>query len=294
MTQNATCHPSLINLRRWTAASCVVAGTLLSSCGGQSNGTGNTAGVDSQNPGGNSTASLAISGAYQGTAAGNSSEFVGFVTPAQRLYVLYALQASDSNSYPILYTGSVQPLSATTAGVSDMTSFQYPNQLRLGSATVSGTSAAAYEMALSAGLSLAAPIGNPKFSANAIPTSSVAEGTWIGTWADGSDSPSVRINASVSLTGTPLTASASFGFCTGIALRLTPATDATTHPYFLAQAVIPGTNSTGCYWIKNAPASATLTGIGFIHASPASGKTKRLELILTDTTGSGISFRGDQ
>jgi hypothetical protein len=36
-----------------------------------------------------------------------------------------------------------------------------------------------------------------------------------------------------------------------------------------------------------------MTGIGFIHASTVAGK-RRLELILTDSTGSGISFRGDQ
>jgi hypothetical protein len=37
-----------------------------------------------------------------------------------------------------------------------------------------------------------------------------------------------------------------------------------------------------------------MTGVGFIYKSPAVGKTKRLELILTDSSGSGISFRGDK
>ncbi len=293
MTVSTHGFASLTRLHRWVVGVCLVAGALLSSCGGQSSSTV-LGDAQQQNSGGNSTPSLAMAGAYQGTATGNSSEFVSFVTPSQQLYVLYALQANDSNSYPILYTGTVQVQSATTASVPDLKSFQYQNQLRAGSAMVSGSSAEAHQMTLSAGLSLAAPIANPKFSASAIPTSSVAEGTWIGTWADGSDSPSIRTSASVSLSGTPSSASTYFGFCTGIALTLSPATDGTTHPYFLAQAVIPGTSSTGCKWITNAPSSATLTGIGFIHASPLSGKTKRLELILTDTTGSGISFRGDQ
>jgi hypothetical protein len=49
--------------------------------------------------------------------------------------------------------------------------------------------------------------------------------------------------------------------------------------------VIPSTNN--C-----ARSNTTLNGIAFVHA-PSAG-VKRLEIILTDNTGSGISFRGDQ
>ena len=281
-------------LRRWTTAACLIALTLLSSCGGQSSATGNTVGGDSPNSGGNgNTATLAMAGAYQGTAAGNSSEFVSFVTPSQKLYVLYALQASDPNVYPIIYTGSIQAASTVSATVSGLKSFQYQNYLRAGSATVSGTSGAAHTMAFS-GLYIPTLNASPQFTAAAMTTVSNAQGTWAGTWADGLDgSIKTDTNLSISLSGTSFTAQSGFGNCTTLTLTLTPAIDATTSPYFSAQLDITAT--TGC--LRNpAPSytAATLTGIGFIHASPVSGKTKRLELILTDTSGSGISFRGDQ
>lgn len=293
MNQNTTHHPNLATLRRWAAATCLLVGTLLSSCGGQSSGTATTAGDgDSQNSGGNSnTASLAMAGAYQGTAAGNSSEFVSFVTPGQQLYVLYALQASDTNVYPIVYTGSIQAASAVSANVSGLKSFQYQNNLRSGTATVSGTSAAAHTMAFS---SLYIPTLNasPQFTAAAMATASNAQGVWVGTWADGLDG-SIRTNTnlSIGLSGTSFTAQTGFGNCTSLALTLTPASDSPANPYFTAQVDI--TAATGC--LRNPAPSytpTTLRGIGFIHA--LSTGVKRLELILTDGTGSGISFRGDQ
>jgi hypothetical protein len=51
-----------------------------------------------------------------------------------------------------------------------------------------------------------------------------------------------------------------------------------------------------CAWVPNGLNSVTLEGIGFIHTSPAAGKTKRLELMFFPTTTDikgGISFRGD-
>lgn len=287
MTLNAQPPTTRPTLRHWATAACLVAATLLSSCGGQSSG---TAGNDvQQNSGGNNTASLAMVGAYKGTAAGNTSEFVSFVTPSQQLYALYALQASDPNVYPIVYTGSIQAASATSATVPSLKSFQYQNNLRSGSASISGTSAAAHTMALSS-LSIPTLNASPQFTATAIATTSNAQGVWAGTWADGLDG-SIRTNTnlSVSQSGTSFTAQTGFGNCTSLALTLTPVSDAPANPYFTAQADI--TAATGC--LRTPTSSATvMTGIGFIHA-PSTG-VKRLELILTDTSGSGISFRGDQ
>ena len=292
MTQNAQPPTTRPTLRHWATAACLVAGTLLTSCGGQSSGTNTVAG-DSQNSGGNSnTASLAMAGAYKGTATGNSSEFVSFVTPSQQLYVLYALQINDTFVYPIIYTGSLRTASATSATVAEVKAFQFQNSLRLGTATVTGTSAAAHTVAL-ANLYISTLTASPQFNAASIATTANAQGVWTGTWADGLDG-SIGINASVTLSGTTPEASTAvtgFGNCTRMNLTLTPASDATTSPYFVARVVISAT--TNCRWTPVDP-TTTLTGIGFIHESPVSGKTKRLELILTDTTGSGISFRGDQ
>lgn len=292
MTQNATRHPNLTSLRRWAAGSCLVVGALLSSCGGQSSGTSATPGGSQPNSEGGSTPSLAMVGAYKGTATtGNSSEFVSFVTPAQQLYVLYALQAVEPNVYPIIYTGSIQPASAVSATVSGLKSFQYQNNLRSGTATVSGTSASAHTMAVSS-LYIQTLNASPQFTATAMTTTSDAQGVWIGTWADGLDG-SIKTNAnlSIGLSGTSLTAQTGFGKCTSMSLTLTQAIDAPRTPYFSAQLDIAAT--TAC--LRNPAPSytpTTLLGIGFIHA-PSAG-TKRLELILTDTSGSGLSFRGDQ
>ena len=281
--------------RLWLAGYCLWAGMLLSACGGQGSSTGGTDGGNSQNSSGGSTPGLVMAGAYQGTASGNSSEFVGFVTPGQQLYLLYALQVGDANIYPIVYTGLVQSAGTTSATVSGLKSFQYLNNLRSGSATISGTSASAHTLALS-GLYIPTLNASPQFSATAVATTSNAQGIWVGTWADGLDG-AIRRNTSLSLSasGSSYTAQTGFGNCTPITLTLTPASDAPSTPYFLAQAVIPGINMTGCNRVTNAPASATLTGIGFVHTSSGSG-TKHLELILLDSTGngSGISFRGDQ
>ena len=280
--------------RLFLAGCCLAALTLLSACGGQGSGTAGIEGGNSQNLGSNSTSTLAMAGAYQGAATGNSSEFVSFVTPSQQLYLLYALQAGDANVYPILYTGLVQSAGTTSATVSGLKSFQYLNNLRSGSAAVSGSSATAHTLALS-NLDITGLGASPRFAATAIATTSNAQGTWVGTWADGLDG-SIRSNTnlSVSASGASYVAQTGFGNCTPISLALTAASDAPSTPYFSAQAVIPGTSITGCNRVTNPPTSATLNGIGFIHASPVAGKTKRLELMLLDTTGSGISFRGDQ
>ena len=124
MNQNTTHHPNLATLRRWAAATCLLVGTLLSSCGGQSSGTATTAGDgDSQNSGGNSnTAVSAMAGAYQGSVSyvGNPypSDFVSFQTPAGAWYGLYFLKTSSASVYPDIYTGTVTATSASSATIS--------------------------------------------------------------------------------------------------------------------------------------------------------------------------------
>ncbi len=276
------------------AAACGMAALLLTSCGGQtsspptSNGSGQNVGVSD----GSTSPSLAIAGAYQGVAAGSSSEFVSFVTPDLHLYLLYALQVSDPHVYPIIYTGLAQAPVTTTATIAAIKSFQYPNNLRSGSATATGNSASAHTLAL-ANLPIPTLTTSPQFTATAMATTANAQGTWTGTWADGLDG-SIRTNTNLTMVGTapnPFTVQTGFGNCNSIALTLTPATDASAAPYFVARADIAA--ATGC--LRNPAPSytpTTLTGIAFIHA-PSAG-VKRLEIILTDSTGSGITFRGDQ
>jgi hypothetical protein len=62
-------------------------------------------------------------------------------------------------------------------------------------------------------------------------------------------------------------------------------------PYFSVTVDIP--SQTGCPRTPGAEAAA-LSGVAFVIPSLTVGKTKRLMLIVVDSTGSGFSFIGDQ
>ena len=290
MTHNHHRNASLTPLRRWSAAFCLVAATMLWSCGGQSSGTVNTVGGDSQNSGGNSTGTLAMAGAYQGsvTYTGNpyTSDFVSFLTPAGAWYGLYFLKTSSASVYPDIYTGTVT--SASSATISPLKASQF-NAVTSGSATISGSSSQSYHIDLS-GISLAN--GQPaSFSPTTITTLTGIGGNWMGDLKDSQSRADTNLIFGFSDTGT-LTSGGSYATCV-LALQLTPQST-TSNPYYDATLQISGDTTTCGRLSRNSGSTVSMTGIGFIHASPVSGKTKRLELILTDTTGSGISFRGDQ
>jgi len=297
MTPNASRHPNLTTLRRRAAASCLVAGTLLVSCGGQSSGTVNTTDGSQQNSGGGSTPSLAMAGAYQGSLY--SSDFVSFLTPELAWYALYYLQTNPSASiYPDIYRGALSSTSSTSATIASpgLTAFQFsthlvnasPSHLSTGGGSISGASATNYQVSLS-GITLTNNQANPSFSSSAITSYAALPGSWTGTLTDNLSAASADLTLTFNSAGA-LTNSATYAFCP-LNLTLTAASTLTS-PYYVARLEIPV--STGC--VRTPPSSigpTVLTGIGFIHASAVSGK-KRLELILTDTSGSGISFRGDQ
>ena len=294
MTQIAKPTPNLATVRRWATAACLVAGTLLSSCGGQSSGTASTAGSgDLQTPGANNTASLAMAGAYQGsvTYTGNpyTSDFVSFLTPAGAWYGLYFLKTSNASVYPDIYTGSVAVTSTSSATISSLKASQFGKTVTTGSAAISGSSALSYRIDLS-GINLAN--SQPaSFSPNAIATLTGISGSWVGDLKDSQSIADTALTLGFSDAGT-LTSGGSYATCT-LALQLT-AQSAASNPYYAANLQISGDSTTCSRVSRNGGSTVSMTGIGFIHASPVSGKTKRLELILTDSTGSGISFRGDQ
>ena len=294
MTQDAKPTPTLATVRRWATAVCLVAGTLLSSCGGQSSGTVNTAGSgDLQNPGGNGTTSLAMAGAYQAsvTYTGNAytSDFVSFLTPAGAWYGLYFLKTSSASVYPDIYTGAVTATRASSASISPLKASQFGKTVTTGSATISGSSALSYHIDLS-GINLAN--SQPaSFSPNAIATLTGIAGSWVGDLKDSQSVADTGLTLGFSDAGT-LTSGGSYATCV-LGLQLTPQSLAG-KPYYSASLQISGDSTTCGRVSRNGGSTVSMTGIGLIHASPLSGKTKRLELILTDSTGSGISFRGDQ
>lgn len=289
------------------ATVCALAAALLISCGGQTyppaqdNGPGQSNGGSGAGGTGGGTPALAITGAYQGTL--NASDFVSFLTPAPELawYGLYYLQTNGNVSiYPDIYRGSFSNVTTNSASIAQLSAFQFSTHmapgglthLSTGTASISGVSAANYQVALN-GITLTNNQSNPGFSAAAIPSYAVLPGTWTGTLTDNEVSASAVVSLTFDGSGA-LSNGTSFANCplAPSALKLTTASVPAT-PYYTARLEIAKT--TLCRRTElNTDQATVLTGIGFIHDSPVPGKSKRLEIILTDPTGSGISFRGDQ
>ena len=292
MTHNHDRHSTLTPLRRWAAGSCLVAGALLSSCGGQSSGT-STSGGGQTNPGDGTTASLAMAGAYRGnvTYIGNpyTSDFVSFLTPEGAWYGLYFLTTSSASVYPDIYTGALSATSTSSATISPLKASQFGKAVTTGSAAITGSSALNYRIDLT-GINLAN--SQPaSFSPSAITTLTGIGGSWVGDLKDSQSVADTGLTLGFSDAGT-LTSGGSYATC-ALALQLTPQS-VSSNPYYTASLQISGDTTTCGRVSRNGGNALSMTGIGLIHASPVVGKTKRLELILTDTSGSGISFRGDQ
>ena len=273
-------------------AACGLAAALLASCGGQtssspaSNGSGQNAGGS----GGGGAPILTMGGAYQGSL--NNSDFVSFLTPSPELNwaALYYLQTNGNiGIYPDIYRGTLGNVTASSANIASLTAYQFGDQLSTGSASISGASASSYQVALN-GIGLTNHISNPTFNAAAITSYAVLPGTWTGRLTDNKGASVDALSLTFNNAGA-LTSSVSYANCP-FTLTLALAS-ASSNPYYTARLDIPPT--TGCTRSQLNNFQATvLTGIGFIHDSPATGRSKRLEIILTDSTGSGISFRGDQ
>ena len=86
-----------------------------------------------------------------------------------------------------------------------------------------------------------------------------------------------------------IAATVTFGGCER-QLRLL-STGAANSPYFSVTVDISA--QTGCPRTPGAEAAA-LSGVAFVIPSLTVGKTKRLMLMVVDSTGSGFSFIGDQ
>jgi len=265
---------------------CAVA--LLTACGGQSSATSNTNSPGTQTTGSQSST---LAGGYQGTVpySGYNSEFVSFATPSLDWYALYYLQTTTASIFPIIFKGRLDNVTSNSAAISSpgLTVFQFDlPKLSSGGAGITNASAQAYKLDLN-GITL--PIPNDlSVQATKMTTYTMSTGVWAGTLTDNLSSASTNLTLTFDSGGSgTFTGSSSYANCP-LALTLTPESQ-TSNPYFSAALSIAA--NTGC---ARTPASTaiTMSGIGFIHA-PSAG-TKRLELILTDASGSGLSFRGDQ
>ena len=230
-----------------------------------------------------------LAGAYTGTLYGKS--FVSFVTasafPQINWYALYFFDTGSADIIPVIYSGSAALGNSGVATVAAVREFgsSVPAAVRTGSASITAASVQAYQLSMS---NLSAP-DNQAMAPNtsAVVTDASISGTWSGVWSDNINAAS-NPAASVQFDAA-LAATVNFGSCSRT-IRLTPAT-ASASPYFAVTAEVPV--QTNCP--RNTSASAlSLSGVAFVYPSPLAGKTRRLELVVVDSTGSGFSFRGDQ
>ena len=228
-----------------------------------------------------------LAGAYTGTLYGKS--FVSFVTasafPQINWYALYFFDTGSADIIPVIYSGSAALGNSGVATVAAVREFGSSAAVRTGSASITAASVQAYQLSMS---NLSAP-DNQAMAPNtsAVVTDASISGTWSGVWSDNINAAS-NPAASVQFDAA-LAATVNFGSCSRT-IRLTPAT-ASASPYFAVTAEVPV--QTNCP--RNTSASAlSLSGVAFVYPSPLAGKTRRLELVVVDSTGSGFSFRGDQ
>ena len=230
-----------------------------------------------------------LAGAYTGTLYDKS--FVSFVTasafPQINWYALYFFDTGSADIIPVIYSGSAALGNSGVATVAAVREFgsSVPAAVRTGSASITAASVQAYQLSMS---NLSAP-DNQAMAPNtsAVVTDASISGTWSGVWSDNINAAS---NAAASVQfDAALAATVNFGGCSRT-IRLASAT-ASASPYFAVTAEVPV--QTNCP--RNTSASAlSLSGVAFVYPSPLAGKTRRLELVVVDSTGSGFSFRGDQ
>ena len=228
-----------------------------------------------------------LAGAYTGTLYDKS--FVSFVTasafPQINWYALYFFDTGSAAIIPVIYSGSAALGTSGAATVAAVREFGSSAAVRTGSASITAASVQAYQLSMS---NLSAP-NNQAMAPNtsAVVTDASISGTWSGVW---SDNINAAFNAAASVQfDAALAATVNFGGCSRT-IRLASAT-ASASPYFAVTAEVPV--QTNCP--RNTSASAlSLSGVAFVYPSPLAGKTRRLELVVVDSTGSGFSFRGDQ
>ena len=228
-----------------------------------------------------------LAGAYTGTLYDKS--FVSFVTASAssqiNWYALYYFDTGSAAIIPVIYSGSAALGSSGAATVAVVREFGSSAAVRTGSASITAASLQAYQLSMS---NLSAP-NNQAMAPNtsAVVTDASISGIWSGVWSDNING-AINTAASVQFDAA-LAATVNFGSCSRT-IRLASAT-ASASPYFAVTVEVPV--QTGCLRTPGASA-ASLSGVAFVYPSPLAGKTRRLELVVVDSTGSGFSFRGDQ
>jgi hypothetical protein len=254
---------------------------MLGACG---NGGGADNTTDPTTPTPPTTTATILSGAYQGTATASSGvkEFVSAITPAGKFYAMYFW-----SSIPDIYEGSVTLGVNGNATVSALRAFQNGANAGPYTATVTGASSTSYAIS-PVGFSVRTP---SSVSAAALSTTSdLSASAWTGTWSD-SSLVGALANQSLAFDGTGVLNNFNFySSCrsASTSLSVQPISGASLYNVTLN---IP--QITGCD--RTETSAVVMTGVAFVYPlTTVPGKTQRLDMVMVDSTGSGITFRGER
>ena len=254
---------------------------MLGACG---NGDGADNPTDPTTPTPPNTTATVLSGAYQGTAVASSGtqEFVSAITPAGKFYAMYFWSA-----IPDIYAGTATLGVNGNATVSALRAFQNGAIAGTHTATVTGASSTSYVLN-PVGFSVRTP---SSASAAALSTTSdLSASAWTGTW---SDSALVGALANQSLTFDSTGLLSNFNFYSSCrsantTLSVLPITGGSLYSVTLN---IP--QITGCD--RTETSAVEMTGVAFVYPlTTVPGKSQRLDMVMVDSTGSGITFRGER
>jgi hypothetical protein len=234
----------------------------------------------------------ALQGFYQASALASPQEFISLVLPTSASSVEWYgwyFKSPSANADPYLFSGVLDlgvngAAQSNAAGIKAFTS----NILATGSVNLSNASLTGFHASVPAVAqqltaldfdASAAPALNYQFDAPALAAD--LAGRWTGPWSSGG---SIYASTLTFANAGGLVSNTTNFPCAVSQLSLVPRA---TGNAFTASLFIPA--ATNCRW--STPTPKTLHGIAFIHT--LAGGSRRLEVMLLDSDGSGISFRGD-
>ena len=241
--------------------------------------------------------STALQGVYGATFDGK--EFVSVITPELNWYALYFERLAHTN--PDIFSGLLNPGINGLASITDLRAFQIAKSAvpLSGTASINAATLQNYSVNISG---ITSAQGNSlSFSATALsPTAYNLAKTalyadvqgvpaWQGNWYDGETSNTSLLQFAATGTASSV---ATLNYCDLSNLALTPMAGIN---MFKVSLNIPVKGSGGiCLRTKDRLAGINFGGVAFIYKSPLPDKSWRLDLIAVDSTGSGISFRGER
>jgi len=278
--------------RYWTGLCrilAIVPWLALSACGGGGGGGSDVTSTSKNSP----DSATALNGFYQARTVGSSHEFISLLLPSSSSSVQWYgwyFKSQSVNADPTLLSGFLD-LGVNGAAQSNPAGIRafISGSLASGSVSMSNASLAGFHAnvpAVSGQTALdfdAVSAPATEYPLATVASAAALAGRWSGPWSS-AGSVYGASTLTFSNTGGLLTNATGFP-CDVSQLSLVSRSAGNA---FSASLVIPA--ATLCTW---APLSTpkTLNGIAFIH-TPA-GSSRRLEVMLLDTDGRGISFRGD-